>query len=455
MASTIVSRTQSGSESAAGRRTWTFSCWFKRNGLSSSQELFGTDANGARSNNYNIIDFNSSDQLDFSGYESGTTFRKITNRKFRDTNAWYHLVIAFDTTQSTADDRIKIYINGVQETSFGTSTNPAQDHQSKFFSSGKIHAFGRSSQTFDGVISHCHATEGTAYAPTVFGSTDATTGEWKINTSPSVSYGTNGFFLFKNDNAVTNQAGNSSGNFAVTAGTLTKTEDNPSNVFCTLNGIIPQAGGVSGRNGSASTSLDNGNTTAGEGAAVFSNQVGTIFASSGKYYAECKFGGDQYCSFGVASPNFSDASLGSYPGASITGVNTAGIYGNGGIARVNGSTIFTDSNITTDTICLAMDLDNGALYIRRNDSAWMNSGNPESGATKTGAITLPSDTYTWVVTSHNNSGSGRNYMKVNFGNGYFGTTAVSSAGTNASGIGIFEYDVPAGYTALSTKGLNE
>ena len=281
MASTIVSRTQSGSESAAGRRTWTFSCWFKRNGLSSSQELFGTDANGARSNNYNIIDFNSSDQLDFSGYESGTTFRKITNRKFRDTNAWYHLVIAFDTTQSTADDRIKIYINGVQETSFGTSTNPAQDHQSKFFSSGKIHAFGRSSQTFDGVISHCHATEGTAYAPTVFGSTDATTGEWKINTSPSVSYGTNGFFLFKNDNAVTNQAGNSSGNFAVTAGTLTKTEDNPSNVFCTLNGIIPQAGGVSGRNGSASTSLDNGNTTAGEGAAVFSNQVGTIFASSG------------------------------------------------------------------------------------------------------------------------------------------------------------------------------
>ena len=455
MASTIVSRTQSGSESAAGRRTWTFSCWFKRNGLSSSQELFGTDANGARSNNYNIIDFNSSDQLDFSGYESGTTFRKITNRKFRDTNAWYHLVIAFDTTQSTADDRIKIYINGVQETSFGTSTNPAQDHQSKFFSSGKIHAFGRSSQTFDGVISHCHATEGTAYAPTVFGSTDATTGEWKINTSPSVSYGTNGFFLFKNDNAVTNQAGNSSGNFAVTAGTLTKTEDNPSNVFCTLNGNIPQAGGLNGRDSNVSASLDNGNTTGGEGAAVFSNQLGTIFASSGKYYAECKFGGDQYCSFGVASPNFSDASLGSYPGASITGVNTAGIYGNGGIARVNGSTIFTDSNITTDTICLAMDLDNGALYIRRNDSAWMNSGNPESGATKTGAITLPSDTYTWIVTSHNNSGSGRNYMKVNFGNGYFGTTAVSSAGTNASGIGIFEYDVPAGYTALSTKGLNE
>ena len=88
MASTIVSRTQSGSESAAGRRTWTFSCWFKRNGLSSSQELFGTDANGARSNNYNIIDFNSSDQLDFSGYYGSTQYIVRTTAKYRDLSGW-------------------------------------------------------------------------------------------------------------------------------------------------------------------------------------------------------------------------------------------------------------------------------------------------------------------------------------------------------------------------------
>jgi hypothetical protein len=453
MASTIVSRTQSGAESAAGRKTWTFSAWFKKTGLGSC-ELFGSDGDGARNNNYFIIDFNGSDQLDISEYTGGSDFRFITNRKFRDTSAWYHLVLAYDSTQGTSSNRVKIYINGVQETSFSTENYPSQDYQAKMFAQNKIHAFGRSTAWFNGCISHCHAAEGTAYAPTVFGETDSTTGEWKIKTDPSVSYGTNGFFLFKNDNSVTNQAGNSSGNFAVTAGTLTKTEDNPSNVFCTLNRNIVQAGGVSGRHANVSASLDNGNTTAGEGTGVFSNQLGTIFASSGKYYAECKFGGDQYCHFGVTSPNFSDASLGSYPGDGIGGVNSAGIYGNGGIARCNGATIFTDSNITTDTICLAMDLDNGALYIRRNDGSWMNSGNPESGATKTGAITLPSDTYTWIMTSHNNSGSGRNYMKINFGNGYFGTTAVSSAGTNASGNGIFEYDVPTGFTALSTKGLN-
>ena len=158
MASTIVSRTQSGSESAAGRRTFTFSTWFKRTGLGSS-ELFGSDSDGARTNNYFIIDFNGSDQLDISEYVSGSSFRLITNRVFRDTNAWYHLVLAVDTTQGTSSNRIKIYINGVQETSFSTENYPSQDYQTKMFAQNKIHAFGRSGSQFDGLISHCHATE--------------------------------------------------------------------------------------------------------------------------------------------------------------------------------------------------------------------------------------------------------------------------------------------------------
>ena len=83
-------------------------------------------------------------------------------------------------------------------------------------------------------MSHIHFADGYTYIPTVFGSTDATTGEWKIKTDPSVTYGTNGFLL-KNDNSVTDQSPNSSNNFTVASGTLTKTEDNPSNVFCTFN----------------------------------------------------------------------------------------------------------------------------------------------------------------------------------------------------------------------------
>ena len=92
-------------------------------------------------------------------------------------------------------------------------------------------------------------------------------------------------------------------------------------------------------------------------------------------------------------------------------------------------------------------MDNKYVYFAKN-GVWQNSGNPTSGATGTGGLSLSADLYYFVTASYNSSSS------ANFGNGYFGTTAVASAGTNASGIGIFEYDVPTGYTALSTKGLN-
>ena len=451
MASTIVSRTQSGAESAAGRRTWTFSCWFKKCkiiGGGSNQEIFGSDSNGARSNNYNLIDVNSNDCLDVNGYESGATFRKITNRKFRDCNAWYHLVVAFDSTQSTADDRIKIYINGVRETSFSTSTNPAQNHQSKFFASNKVHAFGRSSQTFDGIISHVHATEGTAYAPTVFGSTDATTGEWKINADPTVSYGTNGFFLFKNDNSVTNQAGNSSGNFAVTAGTLTKTEDNPSNNFCTLNPLLNRITGYASGN---ATSLDfqNGNTFGGK--VTHGAYFGTMAVSTGKWYWEVKVQ-DTNQLIGIAPMRPNGGVTYFYDDTTVQGYYPYGnnVYTNG-VSASGGPYDNTSNKIYS----FALDATNNKLWVGRDGTF---TGDPVAGSGATWA-SLPTENTDkeeifWTPLAHSMSTSQNNNCYFNFGNGYFGTTAVSSAGTNASNNGIFEYNVPTGYTALCTKGLN-
>ena len=99
-----------------------------------------------------------------------------------------------------------------------------------------------------------------------------------------------------------------------------------------------------------------------------------------------------------------------------------------------------------------MDLDNNKLYFSKNGT-WQNSGVPTSGSTGTGAIDI-SDGYNYCFITEDYASSGNRYMDTNFGNGYFGSTQISSAGTNASGNGIFEYDVPTGYTALSTKGLN-
>ena len=147
--------------------------------------------------------------------------------------------------------------------------------------------------------------------------TDSTTGEWKIIAEPSVSYGTNGFFLFKDDNSVTNQAGNSSGNFAVSAGTFTKTEDNPSNVFATFNPLA-----LYKDNHNPSNWLKNGNTvidTDGRSEFDWLTDFGSIGATSGKYYMELKINqigsvtNVDYGSIGIANDfAMSDSPNGTY-----------------------------------------------------------------------------------------------------------------------------------------------
>ena len=129
-------------------------------------------------------------------------------------------------------------------------------------------------------------------------------------------------------------------------------------------------------------------------------------------------------------------------------------YGSDGQKFSGGGSSFGDSFTDDDIIGVAVDCTNHKLYFSKNGT-WENSGDPTSGATVTGAVAIsatPKDgCYYFSVTGYEDVSI---TFEANFGNGYFGTTAVSSAGTNASGNGIFEYDVPTGYSALCTKGLN-
>ena len=137
-----------------------------------------------------------------------------TNRLFRDVNAWYHIVLAYDTTQSAENDRIKLWINNEEVTSweqfnragsgFGTLWSSAMEHRigTQNSNAGTNYYFHQMV-----LMSHVHLTYGTAYTPSAFGETDATTGEWKIKTSPSVTYGSQGYFVLKDGNSVTDQSG--------------------------------------------------------------------------------------------------------------------------------------------------------------------------------------------------------------------------------------------------------
>ena len=445
MANTYLTRTYG---SGGNRKKWTMSMWVKRSKILSGDDnmLFQSYVS-----TYTYCPFDSNDRLRF---QDGSGGNKITTMKFRDTNAWYHIVVAIDTDLSTAGDRYKIYVNGNRITAFDTDSNPSQGYEGEWNKASQVHNIGRhggGSGYFDGLMSHIHFCDGYQYQASDFGETDSTTGEWKIKTSPSVSYGTTGFFILKDGNSVTDQSGNS--NNWTANGTLTKSEDCPSNVFATLNPLT--------RSGAAVT-LQKGNTSkVGSSTNSWRSIVSTLGVSTGKYYFEAKMDG-----INSSDPNNFAIGITDYEQtddqSSTNGKFFAFSRGYGYYAG-NGKKVNNDQNVdngvaygstytTGDIIGCAFDLDNGKIYFSKNGT-WQNSGDPTSGSTGTGSAFNITTGYTYfpVMAQYYSA----EQYSFNFGNGYFGTTAVSSAGTNASGNGVFEYDVPTGYTALSTKGLNE
>ena len=462
MASTYLTETTLGTATDATK--FTYSAWVKRSFVPSGggteyELLMGSRPSHQDSSGGVWLWQNG--EFAFYDYPSagGSALTTRTSAKLRDVNAWYHLVVVGDASQS-GTDKLKFYINGELQTefaednrsSFATIAHTIHDANHPVFIGGRdysVHYY------FNGYMSHIHFIDGTAYPASTFGSTDATTGEWKINTSPSVTYGNNGFFILKDGNSVTDQSGNNN-NFTVGGGTLTKSEDCPSNVFATMNPVDSYW---------MSTTYTNGNNKAVTQGSHRTSMAATLGASSGKFYYEVKFDAETSSAglvVGIDTKGASSCSVfnGSYCDE-YTGRRTYGYgyYSSDGVVYNSGSNVGSYTSFSTGTIiCVAVDLDNNKLYFRRNDNAWENSGDPTSGSTGTGAISITAasstDTGFYFPALSDGSNSGTATFSTNFGNGYFGTTAVSSAGTNASNIGIFEYDVPTGYTAWSTKGLN-
>jgi hypothetical protein len=422
MASAYLTRTFT----AGNRKTYTFSAWVKRAKLSGTYQ--------------GIITAQTADQgLFFGGGDElelfiGDATQLKTSAKYRDTNGWYHIVFAVDTTQATSSNRTKLWVNGEQVTSFSPSSYPTQNNDTLFNNSGgtmRLGNHGTQSYNFDGSMAHVHFIDGTAYDADTFGETDSTTGIWKPKTAPSVTYGTNGFFLKMENSASmgTDSSGNS--NNLTVSGTITQTIDTPSNVFATGNPL------------SSNATMTNGNLS-------FSgtyNWKSTLAFSSGKYYAECKVTNSN-----TYNPMLGIGQVGSSnidnPGGTGYAGNTANSYAyqRDGKIFANGSSTATQTGLTTisqnDIVGIAVDLDSATKTIK-----WYINGT--LAATENLTETASEPYVFWTYASGSQPGTG----DWNFGNGYFGTTAVASAGTN-SGIGTFEYDVPSGYKALCTKNIN-
>jgi hypothetical protein len=447
MANSYLSRTIS---SAGSLTTWTFSAWVKLSEPGTSNcAIFSQGSSG---NNVTSIFFNHSNgahRLEWRQYENSYTARKTTNRAFSDKSGWYHIVCQWDSTNGTAGDRMKIYVNGERETSFENSTDPSSSLSSIINSTtGTMHIgtyWNTSSNLFNGYMSHVTFVNNAIVAPTSFGQADSTTGQWKFKSPSGITFGTNGFHLkMENSGALGTDSSGNSNTFTVN-GNLKQALDTPSNVYATLNPLnVPT---------SNAPTFANGNTTSTTpGSSGRFGGTSTLGMSAGKYYWEAKYviSGLPRGEFGVSYD----------PGEQARNNATASNYADawcyqseGGHIRNNNSNLDQEATYTNgDIVMCALDLTNNKIYFGKNGT-WVNSGDPTSGASGTGAYSVTADKTYFTITSDNTSGSDQQTYQFNFGNGFFGTTAITSAGSNGNG-SLFEYDCPSGYYALNTKNIN-
>ena len=449
MANSYLNRSPS---SAGNRKTWTWSGWvkFSQTPGAAGAILFSAYAHG---NDNFKISYGDTNQISMRFY-NGTEYQLVPNRKFRDFSAWYHLLFAVDTTLATSGDRFKIYVNGVRETSFANEDQPTQDLQMTIndTTTMQIGRYSTGSNFFDGYMSHVSLVDGQALTPTSFGQTDSTSGIWKFKSPSGLSWGTNGVHLkFENSGNLGLDSSGQTNNFTVN-GNLKQSLDTPSNNHATFNPIDKgKTGDMNFANGSTTTM-----NTSGFGDYGVRSSLGV---TKGKWYWEIKIGSNTSQNAFAILPmedTLKFDMFGSTPEADLYGLqrqtdSATNFYSN--TTFTSGNTAWGGGITSSDVIGFALDMDNGKLYISKNGTFKDLSGNTSnigSGTYPTFTIANTSFTYALYVEMRTNDDNG---LHINMGDGFFGTTAISSAGSNGNG-SLFEYDVPSGFYALNTKNLN-
>jgi len=425
------------------QKIWTFSTWIKRSNLGTGQSFF--DGYTGPSTRTQLM-FDSSDGI---RALDQVNMNLISTQLFRDISAWYHIVIAVDTTQATSTNRVKIYVNGSQITSFSSSTYPAQN-TNLLINGANAHDLGRTgaytNEYFDGYQSEVYFIDGQQLTPSSFGETDTLSGIW-IPKAYTGSFGTNGFYLqFKNSAALgTDSSGNGNTWTVNNLTSVDQSTDTPTNNFATMNPLRQPTGNPA--------TLTNGNLTIATQNTGYYGGRSTISVSSGKWYFEAKLVSQTSGNLGYIgiqnadsyTPEMFNSSSGAFAGYSSTGYSYSGF--DGAKTNNNSDTAYGNSYTTNDIISVALDLDNSKLYFAKNGT-WQNSGVPTSGATGTGAISITSGlTYLFAVDDANNSNS--LVWDCNFGSPPYSVTGSA----DGAGLGNFSYAVPSGYYALCTKNL--
>jgi len=417
--------------SAGNRQIWTWSAWVKRSGVGADQAIFFAGTSG----NNNTIRFNTDETMYVFRYDGSITWGLSTTQVFRDFSAWYHIVVAYDSTQATSTNRVKLYVNGTQVTAFTSSTYPSLNLNSDV-NNTVDHRIGNNSGSnyFNGYETETYLIDGQALTPSSFGETNTQTGVWQPK-AYSGSYGTNGFKLNFENNSNTTAAtlgADSSGNgnnwtpnnFSVTAGAGNDSlVDSPTSYggdsgaggevrgnYCTWNPLSVY--GSSSVNGNLDT------TVTGSGFGGNPVALGSIGVSSGKWYWEITPITGAGFMIGISD------NAGPYNARSYGSAYGWGYYFSNGNKYNNGTNSAYGATYTqNDVIGVALDMDAGTLTFYKNGTS--------QGVAYSGLNT--GRTVTAMVSD--GSGSVNQIYYANFGQRPFAYTA------------------PSGFKALCTQNL--
>jgi len=433
-------------------RKCSISFWVKLSNLSEERSIFEHRFNDGTNKQISLY-FSNSDNLQLQLVTGGSYDGRIyTSQLFRDVSAWYHVLIAIDTTLATSGDRLRMYVNGNEVTSFSTELQPSQNYDMHFTSGQTLHIGKNASNSayYDGYMAEYVFIDGQALTPDNFGEFDEDSGIWKPIPYAG-TYGTNGFYLeFQNSGALGTDTSGNGNNFTVNNLTsIDQTTDTPTNNFTTMNPLHKPTSNPS--------SYANGNTTLITTASGSFGGVSTLGVTQGKWYAEFKkvsqdsgTDDDGYRSHcGVTYITNADSDI----------FNTAGYYILIGTGRAyNGATdlgLLAGTSYISDNgiLQIALDLDNNRISFGFN-GGWMDGSAGWTNSTPTNFITLvnPASTESGYFFYAGDSSGLRGYTT----NWNFGNPPYSANGyTDGAGYGNFSYAVPSGYYSLCTKNLAE
>ena len=439
--------------SAGNLKTWSWSAWVKKSLNDNDQSIFScaTAVSALYIDNTGGSDSNN---IGFDGTYGGTRTLRYSTAKLRDVSAWYHVLFVLDTTDSTAANRLRAYVNGVEDSlaTAQVNTYPAQDSDGGI-NTAVQHAIGRRDSAtdlyFGGYLAEINFIDGTALTPSSFGETKNDI--WIPKDTAGLTFGNQGFRLqFKQTGTSQNSGGigaDTSGNdnhWAVNSLVASDvTIDSPTNNFATLNPLLSDP--------SYPVTYSEGNLKSTQTNKYFSgaSTIAITKAMGGKWYFEAK---------GISSGNFPMIGVMPTDKEQIPNItNSSGsslryTYGGYDGQIWHGSYSSYGDSYDQDIIGVAFDWDNKKIYFSKNGT-WQNSSNPANGTNPAFSSMTDGDYYFYLL---NGAGaSNRDQIwEVNFGqNGTFSGTETSAGNADDNDIGDFLYDVPAGYLALCTANL--